>query len=157
MKQRPHPRVIMLWRLQSGVRLLFPWLPMGVGFAIVGGDLVGQGLALLVPSVVLGFLGLKALVWPSLVYRFFAYEVREEDLWIGRGVLFRRETVIPLSRIQHVDTRQGPMEQLFGLARILIYTASGRIPDGGVPGLEVNVASALRDQLARTAGKDDGV
>jgi membrane protein YdbS with pleckstrin-like domain len=157
MKQQPHPNVVTLWRLQGGIRLLFPWLPASVGWALFGGDFVGQALAVVSSALLMGVLVLKVLIWPSLVYRFFAYEVREEELWIGRGVLFRRETVIPLSRIQHVDTRQGPMEQLFGLARILIYTASGRIPDGGIPGLEVGVASALRDQLARTAGKGDGV
>ena len=157
MKQRLDPRVILLWRLQAGVRMLFPLLPVVIGVAVLSREAVGDMLTMFFAVGVLGLSGLKALLWPSLVYRFYAYEVREEDLWIGRGVLFRRETVIPLSRIQHVDTRQGPLEQLFGLARILVYTASGRVPDGGVPGLELKVASALRDQLARVAGKDDGV
>ena len=157
MKQRLDRRVVLLWRLQGGVRMLFPLLPVVIGSAMLARDAFGDLLTLFFAVSILALSGLKALFWPSLVYRFYAYEIREEDLWIGRGVLFRRETVIPLSRIQHVDTRQGPLEQLFGLARILVYTASGRVPDGGVPGLELGVASSLRDQLARVAGKDDGV
>ena len=52
------------------------------------------------------------LAWPSLAWRAFGYELREHDLLVVQGVWFRHSVSIPLSRIQHVDTRQGPLERL---------------------------------------------
>ena len=97
-----------------------------------------------------------ALIWPSLEYRFFRYDVREKDFLVQQGVLFRRSSAIPLHRIQHVDTHQGPVERLLGLSTLLLYTASGITADGAIPGLAEEDAQHLRDVLSRREG-DDGV
>ena len=97
-----------------------------------------------------------ALIWPSLEYRYFRYSLREHDLLVQQGVLFRRCTSIPLHRIQHVDTRQGPFERLLGLASLQLYTAAGVNADGSIPGLSEKDAERIRDQLSRLEG-DDGV
>jgi membrane protein YdbS with pleckstrin-like domain len=95
-------------------------------------------------------------VWPALAHGAYRYAVREHDLLIRSGVVFRRWSAIPLARVQHVDTRQGPLERSFGLQRLLVYTASGVSADGVIPGLSEGDAHALRDALARR-GPDDGV
>ena len=89
-------------------------------------------------------------------WRAFGYEVREHDLFVSQGVLFRRTTSVPLSRIQHVDTRQGPLERLWGLSHLAVYTAAGMSADGSIPGLDEAMAAHLRDELGRRGG-DDGV
>lgn len=94
--------------------------------------------------------------WPAVTYLFFGYDVREDDLLLQSGVIFRRRSSIPHSRIQHVETRQGPVERIFGLSRVLVFTASGVAADGAIPGLATARAEALRDELARRGG-DDGV
>ena len=65
-------------------------------------------------------------------------------------------TSIALTRIQHVDMRQGPLEQWMGLARVQVFTASGMGADGSIPGLKFEQAQRLRDQLLQFEG-DDGV
>ncbi len=150
------PRVVWLWRLQGLIRFPFFWLPL----ALLAGSGLGK-LAGPVPGTVAGAglaaLGLLlALAWPSLTYLFFGYALRPDDLLIQSGVLFRRRSAIPHSRIQHVETRQGPVERLFGLSRVLVFTASGLAADGAIPGLATERAEALRDELARRGG-DDGV
>jgi membrane protein YdbS with pleckstrin-like domain len=62
------------------------------------------------------------------------------------------ESVIPYSRIQHVDYTQGPLARLYGLASVVVRTASA---DGGavrIPGLRPDDAVALREALAARAG-----
>ena len=39
------------------------------------------------------------------------------------GVLFRRETVLPIKRIQHVELVEGPVQMLLKQATIKIFTA----------------------------------
>jgi uncharacterized protein len=150
------PRIVQLWRLQALIRLLIFWLPVTVGVAVVGSARFG-----IAPTVVLsGFfllfqLGL-GLVWPALSWRRYRYSVREHDLLVEKGVLFRHTVSVPLGRIQHVDTRQGPLERWLGLSSLVVYTAAGLNADASIPGLEEGDALHLRDVLARRGG-DDGV
>jgi membrane protein YdbS with pleckstrin-like domain len=106
--------------------------------------------------VMASLLVVQALVWPALAWQYLGYGVREHDLLLQKGVLFRRRTSVPLNRIQHVDTHQGPLERFFGVSSLLVYTASSMSADAVVPGLDEATAESLRDELARRGG-DDGV
>lgn len=93
-----------------------------------------------------------AAVLPPLKYLRWRYEIRERDLFLSRGAIFHNLTVIPFDRIQYVETRQGPLDRLVGLAQLLVYTAAGKA--GQIPGLSIPEAESLRDQLAKIAGTD---
>ena len=154
--QQLDPRAPQLWRLQALFRLVLFWVPVA---AVAGGGmavLASTPLGLLLAATILGVQGLLALTWPALTYERFRYALREPDLLVTRGVLFRSWTSVPYDRIQFVDTRQGPLERLFGLSRLLVYTASGAGADAVVPGLAEETAAELRDRLSRRGG-DDGV
>ena len=84
------------------------------------------------------------------------YLIDGDVLLITWGVWFRHFVAIPLHRIQHVDIHQGPLDQMFGLSRLQIYTASGMGADGFIPGLERETAEELRTLLVAVGG-DDGV
>ena len=146
------PRAVTLWRLQGLVRLAVLGLPFAVvvggGLATVGGAALGLAAAAV---LLLGHLTLTV-VWPALEYRAFRYAVREHDLLVQSGVLFRRWSAVPHSRIQHVDTRQGPLERGLGLSRLLVYTAAGMSADSNIPGLASEDAERLRDLLSRRGG-----
>ncbi len=161
-QQALDPRVVGLWRIQALLSFASFFLPVSL---ISGGLLLGTlgvGLASVAAAGSIGLFLVVLLivqvgVWPPLSYDRFRYAVRDQDLWVARGVLFRQQSVIPHARIQHVDTRQGPVERLFGLSRLLVFTASGLAADGGIPGLDAAVAEALRDDLAGRVGGEDGL
>ena len=150
-------RARLLFYLQAFSRLAFFWVPASVGLAF--------GIGFLSSNALLGVVGagswfffvfLLALWMPTLSYARWGYALRDDELLITNGVIVRRVTAIPTMRIQHVDTRQGPIEQWMGLARVQIHTASGVGGDGVIPGLSLATAEALRDQLVEVEG-DDGV
>jgi uncharacterized protein len=146
--QHLDPRVVGYWRLSAFVRAAFFSLPLAVALAIAAARWIHPSAGALVAGG-WGFLfAIRVLFWPRLAWAWYRYDVRERDLWIASGVLWRQETVIPLSRIQFVDSRQGPLERLFDLTRVYVFTASGPAPDGGVPGLRSEDAARLRDLLA---------
>jgi uncharacterized protein len=151
------PRVQRLWALEwvlfalvCGVATTALAVPMAFAdnrrAAIVVGVLGGL--------LTLGLLVL-ALVQPGLAYRRFRYETTELGLYVARGRLWRRWQVVPHARVQTVDTKRGPLERQFGLVSVEVTTASAR---GGtdVPGLDVHVADALVEELARRAGIEEG-
>lgn len=113
--------------------------PRGLLAATVG--VVGAALAAAVPVV---------------RYRRWRYAVRPDDLWLRSGVLVERISVIPLSRLQFVDTRRGPLDRLLGLARLVVHTAALGTA-GTLPGLDVAEAELLRERLARVDPDAPGV
>jgi membrane protein YdbS with pleckstrin-like domain len=139
--QRPSPRLLRERRIQVGI--------VTVPAAIVGGVLgagasAGVGLAIACGVVLVGlvaerFLARRVASW--------GFAERNEDLMVRRGVLVRRLSVIPYGRMQFIDITAGPLERTLGLATLRMHTAAAA-SDARIPGLEQDVASRLRDQLA---------
>lgn len=80
-------------------------------------------------------------------YRVFRFEVREDTLFIERGVLTRVRTVVPYVRVQHIDTQRGPLERLLNLSTVVVYTAGSRGADVSIPGLTPERADELQASL----------
>jgi uncharacterized protein len=78
--------------------------------------------------------------------RAWGYAEREDDLFVKRGVLFSRLSVIPYGRMQFVDVTAGPVERLFGLATVRMHTAAAA-SDARIPGLAAGEAARVRDRL----------
>jgi membrane protein YdbS with pleckstrin-like domain len=147
---RLHPRIRVVWAGQAAIlagivggvalvvdRLLVDlpvWVPPAVFVAVL---LVGIGLA-------------------AARYRIWRYEVRDDALYLERGVFTRVRTVVPFVRIQHVDSSRGPMERLLGLANTVVYTAGSRGADVMVPGLTPAGADDLRERLKGLAIRAEG-
>lgn len=80
-------------------------------------------------------------------FRGWAYQERDEDLLVSRGVLIRRLSVVPYGRMQFVDVSAGPIERVFKLATVKLHTAAAAT-GARIPGLERHEAARLRDRLA---------
>jgi membrane protein YdbS with pleckstrin-like domain len=74
---------------------------------------------------------------------------------LRRGRLWRQDTFVPGSRVQHLDIRHGPVERRFGLSTLVIHTAGTRNSAVATAGLDAEDAERLRDHLARWIGTDD--
>lgn len=131
------------------VRLIsvLPFLVLisGVGAAAVG-VLVDPRLAAVV--VLVGIVGVLWARW--LIVRQVAamgYALRQDDLIVVSGIMFRRLVVVPYGRMQLVDVTRGPIDRHFGLASVQLHTAAATT-DASVSGLTPDDASELRDRLA---------
>lgn len=83
------------------------------------------------------------------------YEVFPEEVDIQHGIFVTKRTLIPMVKVQHVDTQQGPILRKYGLATVTLATANGAHQ---IPALSQEVADQLRDQIARLARlTDDGL
>lgn len=75
------------------------------------------------------------------------YALRNDDLVVVSGIMFRRLVVVPYGRMQLVDVTSGPLDRRFGLASVQLHTAAATT-DASVPGLTQVDAADLRDRLA---------
>jgi membrane protein YdbS with pleckstrin-like domain len=143
------PRVRYVWVLGSVMgSLVLGGIAGVVGFVALDRPLLGV-------AVFLGLLALGA-VLAVLRYRSWSYEVREDSLYLERGVVTRTRTVVPYVRIQHVDASRGPVERALGLATAVVYTAGSRGADVSIPGLTTERADDLQERLKRLAIAAEG-
>lgn len=58
-------------------------------------------------------------------YHTMRYRFTDEGISMSWGILFRKQIIIQYARIQDIHLRSNVVERWFGLARVLIQTASG--------------------------------
>lgn len=149
---RPDRRVVLLWRIRWAILLGILSLAATVGgFQLAAGTefprlLIVPGF----PLVLLGLLGLA--VWlPPRQWKAWAVRFDSRLLEIRSGVVTRVSVLIPVSRLQHVDLRQGVVDRALDLASLVVHTAGTRNPSHTIPGLRFGLAEEFRDRLALAA------
>ncbi len=147
-------------RLDSRVRTVWV-VQSAVAAALVGGGLAVVNRAFtvvptLAPLAVGGAILVVGATLAVLRYRAWGYEVRDDGIYLERGVFTQVRTVVPFVRIQHVDSSRSPLERLVGLATTVVYTAGSRGADVTVPGLTPVRADDLRERLKRLAIRSEG-
>ena len=122
--------------------------------------IIGAGLTLLLTNlhamnravtiglaIYFGVIMLAALIALALIpyrYQFYRFEVTPEDLAFQKGYFFRSITYVPMNRIQHVETEQGPFLRKENLMEIVIHTAA---TSHRIAGLDMAEALTLREQI----------
>jgi membrane protein YdbS with pleckstrin-like domain len=72
------------------------------------------------------------------------YALRELDLHYTSGLFFRKVVSQPITRIQHIELKRGPIERKVGLAKLQVFSAGGEMYTFQIPGLPVEAAQQLR-------------
>jgi hypothetical protein len=139
--RRPSPLLLRARRIEVALVTVPLAIAGGVAGAVASAAL-GAGIAAAV--VIAGLIGERFLARRVAAW---GYAERKDDLMVRRGVLIRRQSVIPYGRMQYIDVTAGPLERSLGLATVRMHTAAAA-SDARIPGLERASAAALRDQLA---------
>ena len=129
---------------------------IGWGVAVVIGMAVAPqldgALAALVRLLPIAGLLICTVLVPSLRWRNWRWDVRPEAIDIRHGTFTIHRTLVPMLRVQHVDTRRNPVEQSLDLATVVVHTAAG---SHTIPLLRVTDAAEVRDRIAELAGTAD--
>jgi uncharacterized protein len=105
-------------------------------------------------GVVIIYAYLFIVLFPKIRWMRWRYEVRESEIELQHGLFIVKRTLIPMVRVQHVDTSQGPILRKYNLAGITISTAA---TNHTIPALVMEEADELRSRisvLARVAEDD---
>lgn len=90
------------------------------------------------------------LFFPKLRWRRWKYDVSEKEIDMLRGIIIKKRTLVPMNRVQHVDTKQGPVYRRFGLSSVTISTAA---TTHEIPALDDETANALRTTISKLVQK----
>lgn len=80
-------------------------------------------------------------------WRRWGYAFTDRELHVARGWLIRVHTVVPVSRVQHIDVSQGPLERSAGVATLSLHTAGTENSLVVLPGISRQRAEEIRDAI----------
>ncbi|WP_069130693.1 PH domain-containing protein [Rhodohalobacter halophilus] len=142
------PRAIRVWQWSNALgNLFFLGIPV-VYYAVFGMNTFHFWILAVSTVLILSFWILSFTLMPTLIWKNWRYAVDSDEIDLKRGVIVKNRTLIPLSRVQHVDTRQGPILRWYKLATVTISTAA---TTHEIPALDEVLADRVRDQISKYA------
>ena len=156
---RPEPsrllgdRARTYWTLSGlgmGLPLVLAAMLIGRGLGDEGGVLGTVGG--LLPFAVAAYVLWRVAVVPSLRWRRWRWELRDEELDLRHGLVTEVRTIVPISRVQHVEVRRTALASALGLSEVVVHTAAGTTE---VPAMDERAAVAVRDRIADLARVPD--
>lgn len=139
-------RVVPYWRVSSALTWLpLVLVPLIAALAIPGLPMVARAALGILPLVaalvdVIAIQPARRTVW--------WYAISDEQIDLEHGWLVVTHTVVPMTRVQHVDLQQGPLARRFTLAELSIHTAAGSVK---IPALDRAEGETIRQRIADLA------
>ncbi|MBW6467838.1 MAG: PH domain-containing protein [Anaerosomatales bacterium] len=151
---RPDPteridgRAVTVWRLAGALGALIVVAAAGVAIGLSAAGVLPAFVAATAAAVAIVASVLIVGVVPKVRWLRWRYEVSESEVYLRHGLIVRKRVLIPMTRVQHVDTTAGPLLRAFGLSSVTVATAGG---EHEIPALSDEVADRLRDRIAALA------
>ncbi|MDP4086413.1 MAG: PH domain-containing protein [Bacillota bacterium] len=152
LENRISKKALKVWRISGIIKSVIGWIIVAFVYFLmqffhwlIWVTFIAGGLGLI-------FSFLDIYLFPLLRWKYWRYEVREEEIELQGGVIIKRRTLIPMVRVQHVDTVQGPIYRTYHLASVIVHTAA---TVHEIPALEEKEADRLRISISKLARVSD--
>ena len=107
----------------------------GIVQFIIVGVMIGIGMyigreewvVLLIGGIVLGLDLLYVLISPKVRYERYRYILNEEEIDVMEGFIFTKRNIVPIERLHKIAVLKGPIDRVFGLAKVVVTTAGGDV------------------------------
>ncbi|WP_425440947.1 PH domain-containing protein [Sediminibacillus albus] len=141
-----------MWKISALIPITVFWLVL-IGLTFMAGRFsVPLWTVLIGWAVMATATYLSVFLIPAIKWRRWRYEVFEQEIDVQHGIFIVQRTLVPMIRVQHVDTKQGPILKHFKLATVTVSTAA---TTHEIPALLEEEASELRDRISRLARVDE--
>lgn len=146
-RHRVDPRCRLWWTTQVAIIAVIVVLALLTVPLFLGPWLMLAPVAALVLGVV------AVVVVPKVRWSIHRWEETEHAVYSRSGLFWEEWRAAPLSRVQTVDKTRGPLERLFGIATVVVTTASSK---GAVRirSLDAALAEEMADRLTLRAEGD---
>ena len=88
-----------------------------------GNITIGKWISLILAVLTL----IDILVSPYFRYHRYRYSINEECIDIIEGYLFVKRNIVPIERIHKIQTKKGPVDQMFRVAKVIVTTGGGDV------------------------------
>ncbi|MCM2677208.1 PH domain-containing protein [Alkalicoccobacillus plakortidis] len=149
--QRISKKAVVVWRISSTIAHVITLLVLGTVLFLHWyydwANWIGY-----ITYVITGLIILQAIykifIYPIYMQKTWRYRVDNEYIQIKHGAIEHVHLLIPMVKVLHVSTSQGPILRKFGLSTITIGTTAS---SHEIPALPVDEAEDLREKIAMLA------
>lgn len=87
---------------------------------------------------------LNIFLYPVIRYSRYKYLITDEKIEVKRGLFWINRSIIQIKRIQKIDLNTGPIDRIYNLSNINIYTAAGVV---SIRFINENEAQEISDKI----------
>ena len=87
---------------------------------------------------------LNIFLYPVIRYNRYKYLITDEKVEVKRGLFWINRSIIQIKRIQKIDLNTGPIDRIYNLSNINIYTAAGVV---SIRFINENEAQEISDKI----------
>lgn len=154
MKTEPEQRLpraaVNAWRISGILGSLIFWLIPPALWILDTDRVIDWWIYVSIIGIVLILTIMFTFLIPHFRWKRWRYDVNEHEIDLQHGLIIVQRTLIPVNRVQHVDTRQGPILRNYQLSNVAVSTAA---TTHQIPALTEENANAVRDKISRLALK----
>jgi membrane protein YdbS with pleckstrin-like domain len=147
LKLHPNAKIALIVKPAIGIIIFFVFITLSLLGMVISGELplLPSLMVIIIVIVVIFFI---IIIWAIMFYNRYKFRIAEDAVYINRGILWKRNVVIPYERIQHTSVTRGPVDMLLGLHILNLFTAgtgsvgarfggaaSAFAAEGSIPGL----------------------
>lgn len=144
-------KAVTLWRIENGITGLIQLLVLG-GLLFAYYYFNWYSWVSYILFIIIGYIILKIIfkitIYPIYLQRTWRYEIDKDHIQIKYGYFHRYHVIIPMNRVEYVNTNQGPLLRKFGLSSITIGTIASSHDILAIP---VEEAKEVRNKIALLA------
>ncbi|WP_240377056.1 PH domain-containing protein [Bacillus piscicola] len=147
-QQRISPDAVKVWRMSSLIEDFIAYVVLGALLFLHHSynwvEWVGLILYIL---IILGVIHsiYEIFIRPIYQQRTWRYDIDERHIQLKHGAIKKTHLIVPMTKVQYVNTNQGPLLRRYGLATIKVGTMAS---SHDIPAIPVKEAEELRTRIA---------
>ena len=103
-----------------------------------------ERVSLLTGAALLVLAAVCIIIIPRIRYERYRYIIDSSNIRVREGILWIKETIIPMERLHKIQVSQGPVDRMFKLSSVRVTTAGG---DGMIKFLADDEAALIVEHL----------
>lgn len=96
-------------------------------FIYTGVNSFWQIITIIVLGIIVLLVLLDIIIFPKIRYNRYKYLITDEKIEVKKGLFLITTSIIQIKRVQKIELSNGPIDRLFNLSNVNIYTAAGTV------------------------------
>lgn len=84
-------------------------------------------ITVIVSGIIILLVLLDIILFPKVRYNRYKYLITDEKIEVKKGLFLITTSIIQIKRVQKIELNNGPIDRMFNLSNVNIYTAAGTV------------------------------
>lgn len=110
---------------------------------------IAKTITIIITSIIAISVLLNIIIFPNIRYNRYKYLITNEKIEVKKGLFLITTSIIQIKRIQKIELSNGPIDRIFNLSNVNIFTAAGTVDIKFLNNKEANEISNKVNELLK--------